>query len=147
MHEQCHGERRRLHGHTHTGPKWCHLAYFRTPGPPRAKLKGGPGYEASPKRSWLERFHYTAWTNTDGSRDQIVTLESNYGPIGLYQPSLGTDPSRKPYYTGPTPQANIVPMKGTKVQTLRVYTINSAVHSYSAYIPLHSYRSVEEWKS
>ena len=38
-------------------------------------------------------------------------------------------------------------MKGSKVQTLSVYTINLAVHSYSAYIPLHSYRSVEEWKS
>ena len=44
--ERCHGERRHFHGHTHAGRKWCQMTYFRTPGPPRAKLKGGPVYEA-----------------------------------------------------------------------------------------------------
>ena len=44
--ERCHGERRRFYGHTHAGRKWCQMTYFRTPGPPRAKLKGGPGYGA-----------------------------------------------------------------------------------------------------
>ena len=43
MGTRCSGERRRLHGHTHAGPKLGHIAYFYIPGPPQAKLKEGLG--------------------------------------------------------------------------------------------------------
>ena len=35
--ERCHGERRRLHGHTHAGPERRNMMYFRTPGPLKTK--------------------------------------------------------------------------------------------------------------
>ena len=40
--ERCHGE-----AFPWTHPRWHHMTYFHTPGPPRVKLKGGPGYEAN----------------------------------------------------------------------------------------------------
>ena len=36
-----------FHGHAHAGQKGHQMTYFCTPGPPQAKSKGGPGYEAT----------------------------------------------------------------------------------------------------
>ena len=34
------------------------MTYFRTPGPPRAKLKGGPGYEAMHTVVWFKNSYF-----------------------------------------------------------------------------------------